>query len=216
MENTRKTKVDQVYHHIRERINSNEYLPGMHITESAICKELNVSRTPAREAIRRLVAENYLVQTPGLGLVVTNVDLTDLIEVYEIREVLEGVATRLFFDRHSLAALNELNNLIEKQTEAFQNNDSAGFMKYDMEFHYTIFKECGNKRLYSSLMNIYDLINRIAFINKDDARLDKLALYKHRDIYASILNGHKADAIEAMQEHIRQIKAYYLKQYYNL
>jgi len=212
----KQTKQQQVYEYIKEKINSNEYPPGTPLTEEGICAELNVSRTPVRDAIRRLTSENLLVMTPGVGLSVSSIGLEDLIEIFDIREGLEGLAVKLFIDRAPEATILRLHNCVSEGEEAVHHNDFNLFMDHDMEFHRIIDATVGNKRLSSMLDGIYEQINRLAYTNREDPEVCRLALSGHHKILQAIEDHDRQAAIQAMEDHVREVKRYYLSKYFNL
>jgi len=212
----RQTKQQYVYDYISSRINSNELVPGTIITEESICNTLHVSRTPVREAIRRLTSENMLVVTPGIGLSVPNIGLEDFIEIYDMREALEMLAVRLFMGRTTPPVLQKLSKLMEMQEEAVVSGNIDSFMKSDMEFHRMIDTVAGNKRLSAALNNIYDQISRLAFINVDDPQIPKIAIKAHEKLMTYIKEKDKENAVLAIQEHIRTLRKFYLAKYFDL
>ena len=212
----KQTKQQQVYEYIKKKINSNEYPPGTPLTEEGVCAELNVSRTPVRDAIRRLTSENLLVMTPGVGLSVSSIGLEDLIEIFDIREGLEGLAVKLFIDRAPAPTIHLLHDCVTKGEDAVHHNDFNLFMESDMEFHRLIDATVANRRLSEMLDGIYEQINRLAFTNKEDPEVARLALDGHHQILEAIEAHDKPAAIASMEKHIRDVKRYYLSKYFNL
>ena len=212
----KQTKQQQVYEYIKAKIINNEYPPGTPLTEEGICAELSVSRTPVRDAIRRLSSEHLLVMTPGVGLSVSSIGLEDLIEIFDIREGLEALAVRLFIDRAPQPVIARLHECVAKGEEAIHHNDFSLFMDSDMEFHRLIDATVGNKRLSSMLDGIYEQINRLAYTNREDPEVSRLAVSGHHLILKAIEDHDKTAAVTAMEEHVRQVKRYYLSKYFNL
>ncbi len=212
----KQTKQQKVYEYIKSKINSNEYPPGTPLTEEGICAELSVSRTPVREAIRRLTGENLIVMTPGIGLSVSSIGLEDLVEIFDVREGLEGLSVRLFIDRAPAPTIRRLHDCLSKGEEAVRLNEFNLFMESDLEFHRIIDATVGNKRLSEMLDGIYDQINRLAFTNKEDLELGKIGVTGHRKILKAIEERDKEAAVAAMGEHIRDVKRYYLSKYFNI
>ena len=212
----KQTKQQQVYDYLKKKITSNEYPPGTPLTEEGICEELSVSRTPVRDAIRRLTGENLIVMTPGVGLSVSSIGLEDLIEIFDIREGLEALSVRLFIDRAPAPTVRRLHDCVTKGEEAVHHDDFNLFMESDMEFHRIIDATVGNRRLSEMLDGVYEQINRLAFTNKEDPEVGKFALTGHHRILEAIENHDKQAAVTAMEEHIREVKRYYLSKYFNL
>jgi DNA-binding GntR family transcriptional regulator len=216
MTRVKQTKQQYVYEYIRSRIINNELTPGTIITEDSACNTLNVSRTPVREAIRRLTSEGLLVVTPGIGLTVPSIGLEDLIEIYDIREALESLAVRLFIGRSTPAVIEKLSDIMKDQERAVEIGDTNEFMRLDMIFHRQIDTVAGNKRLSSLLDSIYEQISRLAFINQDDPHILDIAIPVHKKLMKYIISGDKENAVLAIQEHIRTLRKYYLTKYFDL
>ncbi|MDO4544973.1 MAG: GntR family transcriptional regulator [Bacillota bacterium] len=212
----KQTKQQYVYEYIKDKINKNEYPPGTPLTEEAICEELKVSRTPVRDAIRRLTGENLLVMTPGIGLSVSAIGLEDLIEIFDIREALEGMSVKQFIDRAPAAIVKRLRDCVDKGELAVADNNYNAFMESDMEFHRIIDATVGNKRLSVMLDAIYEQINRLAYTNREDPAISRLGITGHKEIMKFIEKGDKDGAVSAMEEHVRSVKKYYLTKYFNL
>lgn len=212
----KQTKQQQVYEYIKSKIINNEYPPGTPLTEEGICSELSVSRTPVRDAIRRLTGEHLLVMTPGVGLSVSSIGLEDLIEIFDIREGLEALSIRLFIDRAPEATVARLHSCVQDGENAVHQNDFSQFMDHDMEFHRIIDATVGNRRLSSMLDGIYEQINRLAYTNREDPEVCRLALSGHHEILRAIEARDKQAAVKAMEEHVRSVKRYYLSKYFNL
>lgn len=212
----KQTKQQQVYEYIKNKINSNEYPPGTPLTEESICDELNVSRTPVRDAIRRLTGENLLVMTPGIGLSVSSIGLEDLIEIFDIREALEGLSVRLFIDRAPDVTVKRIHDCVSQGKDAIHNGDFSQFMDHDMEFHRIIDGTVANKRLSLMLDGIYEQINRLAYTNREDPEVCRLAVSGHHEILKALEARDKQAAVQAMEKHVREVKRYYLEKYFNL
>lgn len=210
------TKQEFVYNTIRQRIFSGEYAPGAQLTEEQLCEDLGVSRTPVREAIRRLTSEALLETTPGIGLCVSRLRLEDLIEIYEMREGLERMAVQLFMLKAAPDDVQRLNESLYCQEEALNHCDYAEFMRHDMEFHHVLYRGARNHRLTAALDSIYDQIGRLAVSGQDDMALCRLAIDHHRTLYEAIVNGNTGLALHITVEHIRKLKRFYLKKYYNI
>lgn len=212
----KQTKQEYVYQAIRGSLLRSEYAFGTQLTEEQLCQNLGVSRTPVREAIRRLTAEGLLESTPGIGLMVPYIRLDDLIEIYEMREGLECLAIRLFLEKSMAGSPAPLSECLFRQQKALEQSDFTDFMKWDMEFHHIIYHGTNNRRLARSLDSIYEQVNRLALSNKNDHELCEIAFGSHQKICDAVLRRDIRDAVEAARSHIEALKKHYLKLYYNL
>jgi DNA-binding GntR family transcriptional regulator len=148
----------QAYDHIHALIVSGRLAAGSRVSELSLAGQIGVSRTPVREAIRRLVHEGLLEQVPRLGTVVRAPQRRDIVELYEIREALEGHAVRQAADRITADELTRLTRLCDElrrlgrqlQESKARTLDAAGmrrFLAADLGFHMTLMRSAGNQRL---------------------------------------------------------------------
>lgn len=148
---TRQTTIDKICDQLREKLKSGALPPESRIVEEALATEFKVSRTPIREVIRRLASEGILVSVPNLGTFVKRFSMAEVREMFEIREVLEGLAFRNAverFDDDERAALMRL----AARTDAARNAElwDKAFL-LDEEFHQFIIERCGSETLKQQL-----------------------------------------------------------------
>lgn len=158
------TRMDQVFEAIEFALISGELPPGSRLREEALCERFGVGRGPLREALRRLEGRGLVERLPNAGVCAALLQTADLIELYEIREPLEGAACRLAAQRMSTAEIAELRRLLERHrtSQAFQDGTHHG----DLDFHYLLAKGARSKRLERFLcQDLYSLIRlcRITF-----------------------------------------------------
>ena len=203
------------YHHIQRKISMRELRAGEPVSDVTISKELGISRTPAREAIRQLVSEGLLESVSGRGVVVITLDRDDIRELFEIRGALEGLAARTVAarapgageirDLRSVAAA--LTSLIKElegsRKPTLDRKQMERFEIADLAFHTYIMKMAGNKRSLKALAGIRLLIRIFA------ARLGghNLAALKqinrdHTDLIAALEAANPQAAAECVQRHI--------------
>ena len=154
----RPNRTAEAYTWIRDRIATGELAPGEVVSEASLAKELGLSRTPIGEALRRLSHDGLVEQVPRYGTIVRKISASELRELFEIREALEGMAASKAASRIDDATLGELSALcstIDAELEHAQANDHkrlAGralqrFLAADMTFHTLIIASAGNGRL---------------------------------------------------------------------
>lgn len=210
------TKQELVYQEISDKIFSNEYKPGTVLTEEMLCTDLGVSRTPVREAIRRLATDGFLSVTPGTGMTVIQLKLDDMIEIYEMRDGLERIAIKLFMQKKDNNAIKALSDCYHRLENAYKEGNETEYMKCDMKFHKIIYVGARNQRLISSLDNIYRQISLLAVSVQTDKGLLDLAMKEHKKICEAVINDNLNAAIDAVEEHNERVKNYHLRQYYHL
>jgi DNA-binding GntR family transcriptional regulator len=151
MKSPNQTRSEAAYEALTTMIRTRQILPGDFVSENSVARELAMSRTPVREAIRRLAQEGALVVLPNRGVVVARLTVEDLEEIYEVREVLEGLASRNAAIRARPETITQLESLIERMREAVQPYDENSFSDLDLEFHGAIADASGNSRLKNLL-----------------------------------------------------------------
>ena len=162
------TLSDHVFRRIQAAIVRGEITPGSKISEPELARAYGISRGPLREAIRRLEGQRLLVRVPHAGARVVSLSQAELIELYEIRESLEGMACRLAAERMSQAEIDELRRVLETHQgdEAFKAGRGYYQQEGDFDFHYRIIQGSGNRTLSNLLCNeLYQLVRmyRIQF-----------------------------------------------------
>ena len=153
------TAVDAVYEVLRRSILDGELPPGHRLRSDVLANDLNVSRTPVREALRKLETEG-LVDASRSGLVVRQSTEEDLIEIFYLREALEGMAARLAAENATRAEIDELHALFEDMEAVAARGDIALVRKLTGEFHLLVCRASHNKRLIQSLQGLLDHVRQ--------------------------------------------------------
>ncbi len=170
---------------LRNRIIANELPDGAKLTEDSLAKELGVSRTPIREAFNRLAHEGLVTVFPGRGAFVATFSFSDMVQLLEIRETLEGMAARLATNRLTKTNLEKLRRQMEVELEKTVRHDYTGYLDVDRQFHEAVISASGNHHL-SQLMK---------------SLRDRIQMVRHRSV---ILPGR---ARKSFQEHLQIIDA---------
>ncbi len=195
----------KVYKIIKSAIIREQFKPGTHIMEESIAKELNVSRTPVREAVKRLVAEKYLTTVPNMGVFVPEMSLDDLIEVLEIRLALEGFASFLAAQRATPQDVAELENILAKMDNLKKDKNEIEFSEYNSGFHNFIFDIAGNKKLKELYLDliVQPYQTRIKSIRTPN-QLNTI-IQEHHTIVQAIIDKNPDKAQQASQAHIERM-----------
>lgn len=145
---------DEVYNAIKDAILHHHLGPGTRLTEIELSKRLGVSRTPVREAIRRLGSEGFVTILPRKGAIVTSLSLEGIREIYEIREALESQAARLAATRGTDEHFRKMQEILDRYAEAVKANDTQAIVELDTEFHATLFEASGNTRMARMIQTV--------------------------------------------------------------
>ncbi|WP_158915374.1 GntR family transcriptional regulator [Caulobacter sp. S45] len=139
---------DGLYLAVRHAISSGELPAGARMRETELATRYGVSRTPVREALRKLEADGLVVELPGRGLTVSNPTLNEILDAYLIREVLEGLAARLAAERALDTDLLRLEATMKQIQAAFDSGDSESTIRLSNAFDDVIFLAANSDRLY--------------------------------------------------------------------
>ena len=163
---------DVVFLTLREAILKGKIEPGERLMEIALAERLGVSRTPIREAIRKLELEGLVVMTPRKGAMVAEITLKDLQDVLEIRMTLEKMAAELACKRSTPQDIENLKKLHEEFVERLSDPDLTRLAEADVRFHDAIYEITQNKRLIQILNNLREQMYRyrLEYIKDEDQR----------------------------------------------
>jgi len=201
----RRSQSETAYVALHRMIKGRQIVPGDLLSENAIARKLGMSRTPVREAISRLVQEGLLDVVPSRGVVVTSPTLTDLEEIYAIRELLEGLASRTAATRASPAAIEDLGELLARMGKAVEAGDEELFSDLDMDFHGDIAKASGSRRL-KHLLDTMRTANAAAYFKPEYNRRNPRSARshaEHQEIFEAIRDRNPEQAEKAARAHTR-------------
>ena len=189
-----------VYGELRERILNLELAPGARLPEAELAAGLAVSRTPLREALRMLLAEDLVEQLPTGGMLVRRLDLQDMRELYAVRAVLEGLAAREACRRLTEADLEALGNLVERMRLLVDH--PAELTRLSGEFHARIAAVAGNRRCEQLLRQLHGHMRRYHALSSRRGPRRRAALEDHRALFEA-LSARDPDAAErTVRDHV--------------
>ena len=199
-----------VYQKLREAIERGDLKPGERVMEVEVAEWLKVSRTPVREALRRLESEGMLTLEPRVGLAVASISRQAMLELYVMREVLEGTAARLCARNASDFELMELEELVKR--EARLQDDFDALARHNRLFHEAVHRGAHNRYLEKSLSAVNDsmwLLGKSQMLLPERA---KLAQTEHAELLAAIRKRDPDAAEKAARRHVRSAQQRRLKQ----
>jgi DNA-binding GntR family transcriptional regulator len=201
---------EQAYHLIKEKIITLELAPSSVIDEQALMEELELGRTPIREALHRLATEGLVNIVPRRGMFVANINITDLQKVFEVRMLLEGFCARLAAERITEEQITQMEAVLQELEQA-PNRDVEALMALDERFHALLYQAPGNEFLAEALDRLYAQSLRLWYLVVD--RLADLVgeIAVHREIIPALKARDGAWAEALMRQHIagfqRKIRA---------
>ena len=196
-----RSQSEEAYQRILERIVSLEMPPGSVVNEARLREELKIGRTPIREALQRLARENLVRSIPHRGTFVTDVNITDLARITEVRVVLEAHAARLAAEKLSPADREAIEELLELLARGYVT-DQRDLMELDQRIHRTIYRSARNAFLESTLERYFNLSLRLWYVVLDrDVRLRE-AVDEHVELLRAILGGDGELSETIMRKHV--------------
>ncbi len=192
---------DQVFEQLENDILSGKYSRGEILNESKLSVELGVSRTPIREALRRLEQEHLIEETPK-GLEVVGINDNDLKDIFMIRAKLEGEAAAMAAKNHTAKQLDILREAVEFQEFYLDKNDPERIKKMDSRFHETIYKMCGSAVFYDVLLPLHKKILKYRRASVSNTSRAEASVAEHRKIYTAIEQGDAELAEKLVIEHL--------------
>lgn len=196
------TNAELAYQEIKKRIIRTELEPGAVINESELMESLGYGRTPIREALKRLQSDDLVVVKPRRGIFVSELAITDLTQIFEVRVELEALAVRLACQRINENELKILKNLADLYTEADTDNKDE-MINLDGKFHALIREASHNRFLITNLEYYYNLSLRIWYLALPRAAAEEIDVKAHYTIYQAIAAGDENLAVERITKHIR-------------
>ncbi|MGI9229656.1 MAG: GntR family transcriptional regulator [Gammaproteobacteria bacterium] len=198
--------LEKAYQLIRERILSGEYAPGSHLKEETISEETAVSRTPVREALRRLSNEQLVKFVPNQGAYVNSWDEDDVDVIYELRIMLEGYSAGRAAQRISQEEIRELEKCvteIEKLCQHHSRENHRRTIEHNHRFHSIIIEAAGSERVHKMLGWLVEIPMLLKTIERySDADVER-SNHHHREIIAAFKAGDSEWARNVMQTHLR-------------
>ncbi|EXG84899.1 MULTISPECIES: GntR family transcriptional regulator [Lacrimispora] len=193
---------DVVFNTLRQAILKGELAPGERLMEIQLAERLGVSRTPIREAIRKLELEGLVLMIPRKGAEVAKISEKSLRDVLEVRRSLEELAIELACQRMTPEAVEELEKKQEEFKEAVEQGNPMEIAETDEAYHDVIYKGTCNDRLVQMINNLREQMYRyrLEYIKDEDKR--QILLLEHDNILKAVRQRKVQEAKEAMREHI--------------
>ena len=201
MEHKTVSLADQVFEHLETDILSGKYSRGEILTESKLSAELGVSRTPIREALRRLEQE-HIIEESGKGSVVIGITENDLVDIFLIREKLECMAASLAAERCTEAQLAELKETLEFQEFYLSKQDAEHIKLMDNKFHRTLYKLTGSMTFFDTLVPLHKKIQKYRRASVESKSRAAASVEEHRRIFEAIAAKDSKLASKYAKEHV--------------
>lgn len=200
---TRPTRADEVYRRLRAEILDLNLSPGDQLDEDQLAQAFGVSRTPVREALRRLAADNLVTSRPHRGTYVAEISAREMWEIEQICELLEPTAARLAAGRVPQDVLDTISQELEaSDIEYPMREDVIRYMKLDVRLHEAILDAAGNTTMRDMITHLHRRMNAVRIVVNIHRFTE--SINEHRTIIAALEAGDGESAFDAMHFHIRQ------------
>lgn len=202
---------DVVFENLRTAILEGNLKSGQRLMEVQLAEQLGVSRTPVREAIRKLELEGLVIMLPRKGAYVADMSFKDLIDVLEIRASLEGLAASLASERRREEDIAVLEKVAKEFEESIKNADVENVLKKDVEFHERIFSLANNKKLYHLITSLWEQVHRFRVTYVSDYEASLSLVDEHNKILEAIKDGDCEKAKRYATEHIELAEQFFME-----
>lgn len=191
-----------IFNSLREAIIIGELRPGERLMEVQLAEKMGVSRTPVREAIRKLELEGLVDMIPRKGAHVAELSIKDIMDVLEVRASLDGLATSLAAERITDDELKELKHINGQFASYIEKENLNGSIKKDVEFHDIIYKASRNDKLISIINNLREQVQRFRVIYLKEYNNSKNLIKEHNEIYEAVSSRSMENARNIAKTHI--------------
>jgi len=200
-----------VYRRLKDRIISGSLAPDTRLIELSIAAEFGVSRTPVREALKRLAAENLVLSDPARGMVVHAPDASEIEDVFIMREALDGLAARLAAHRVTPSELARLRLIVDSMRSGVTNDRREQIVVANLRFHDVIYAAAGNRMLARVASDLRDFVRRFSTLPFASPDRVEHVLAEHEAILDA-LERHDPEAAErASDSHLGNAREYLVR-----
>jgi DNA-binding GntR family transcriptional regulator len=206
------TMTDRAYNSIADAIVRGELKPGSRISEQALAQRFAIGRGPLREALRRLEGRKLVVVKPNAGARVVSLTPRDVVELFEIREVLEAQACQLATERMRDDELDALDDLLDAHDLDPDSGRATSRESAAPDFHTAIIRGSKNNQLFSLLCSeLFDLLRIYRVKSSGEAGRTEVAFREHREIAGAMRARDAERAAYLMRKHIRKSRSNLLR-----
>ncbi|MDD2457491.1 MAG: GntR family transcriptional regulator [Eubacteriales bacterium] len=192
----------RVYNQLRDRILSGTYARGTALTEIRVSQDLGVSRTPIREAFSQLLLDGLVRATPNKGIIVEGLDQNDLLDWYDLRIRMEGMAAEKATQNLTPELVADLEETIAQASQMIAGGQLEALLQQDAHFHDVIFRTSGSKVLQNFLNPIAHYTRQSRQISLANPERARAVLAEHSSILEAMKAGDSQKARAYMEQHI--------------
>jgi DNA-binding GntR family transcriptional regulator len=204
---------EQIYERVKTMAMTFEIRPGERVNEVEIAKSLNVSRTPLREALNRLMVEGFLTRAPNRGFIGRPLDAKQVFDLYELRRALEGSIVTFACERATGQELLELERFVKASKDRPEDTNASSLLALDEQFHERLARLTRNEEMVRALKSINARIHYFRWIDmqngrrrytqQEHLRIVKALKERDADTARELLQGHISRRLDRIVEVIR-------------
>jgi DNA-binding GntR family transcriptional regulator len=198
---------DKAYAAIKDAILSVRFEPGMPLIETDLAQQLGISKTPIRDALQDLEREGFVTRILYKGTQVTDVSIKDIVEVFQLRTVLEGLAARLAAPLFSDQELDQLGEYLTTAEAALLDGNLLLCSEVGRKLHFAIIdkSEVDNSRLAPIIRNLEDHVHRFRILSDRIIGRLEISVVEHRRILDALYQRDPLAAEQAMRDHLSSV-----------
>lgn len=195
-----------VYEELKAQILKGDIKPGTRMMEVELAEVLGVSRTPVREAIRKLEKEGLVKIEPRRGAYASELSVKDMVDILEVRQSMEGLAAYYCAQRINDEQKEQLRDYALAFNEAVEEGVYEEMISYDTKFHHLIVECCDNDILVHMVEQLQELVLRFRYLYYSDFKRAEQMPAEHHEIFEAVASGDAERAREAAALHINRLK----------
>ncbi len=193
----------RVYRQLRQDILSGRFQEGESLTEMSLAKELSVSRTPVREALRQLELEELVEIRPNRGAIVKGITPDDIRDIYEIRSVIEGMAADRAAREATTEEMDQLEEILDLTQFYLDRGNYEKLQSMDGRFHQQLYNMCKNRMLRHILKDLHNYVGRSRGASLKTEGRARESIREHRAVLEAIRSQDPVEARELMTQHVQ-------------
>ncbi len=193
---------DATYDSLKEAIVKGDIAPGQRLIENQLSAQMNVSRIPIREAIKKLEQDGLIERRDKRGFIVKDMSREEIEETLGLRALLESYAAYLATERMTKALFKKLEDSIDAYRQALEKGDTEKLMQLNTQFHEVIYKAAGSQKLYALINNFRDFIYRYRKPLLESPNFARLSLVDHEEMLTAMREKDKMKVERMVRKHI--------------
>ncbi len=209
------SKQELVYSKIKDDIINSVLFSGDALMEQKLCDYLSVSRTPVRAALLKLEREGFVKSVPNRGVFVSEINIKDILDIYELREVMDPLALRLALRKRKSEVMENMDYYLTQHkivvADAEKNNDWQRVLSIDNKFHAIYLESCGNSQILNAYHQFKDKALWYMHTRYRDGKRAVESLDQHERVVDAVRRDEHLKAEKLLAEHMASIRQYYVE-----